>query len=138
MNFFQFESDSVKFIFSIRIKVIRIPGKSNMSATWVTRAQHEWDKRNTSATWVLHKWHESYTNDTSATQVRHEWKILVLITTPVKTHFHSRYIIYIANERLEGEEQFHSKDCLLQIPRSHAKTQFEKCTTKTELCNGKR
>ena len=27
----------------------------------------------------------------------------------------------MANERLEGEEQFHSKNYLLEMPRSHAK-----------------
>ena len=30
-------------------------------------------------------------------------------------------IYYVASERLEGEEQFHSKNYLLEIPRSHAK-----------------
>ena len=45
----------------------------------------------------------------------------------------------MANERLQGEEQFHSKNYLLEMPRSHAKihAKFEKCTTKAELCNGK-
>ena len=36
------------------------------------------------------------------------------------------------------EEQFHSKNCLLEMPLSYAKVRsFEKCTTKTELRNGK-
>ena len=43
----------------------------------------------------------------------------------------------MANERLQREEQFHSKDCNLQIPCSQAKNAFEKCITKIELCNGK-
>ena len=51
--------------------------------------------------------------------------------------FSCRYIIYIANERLERKKQFHCKDYLLETPRSNAKMQFEECTTKTELCNGK-
>ena len=39
------------------------------------------------------------------------------------------YIRYITNERLQGEEeQFHFKNYLLEMSRSHA-------TTKTGLCN---
>ena len=53
---------------------------------------------------------------------RHEWKILILITARVKTYFHKR-ISYMANKRLQGEEQFHFKKYLLEMPRSHAKTQ---------------
>ena len=37
----------------------------------------------------------------------------------------------MANERLHGEKQFQSKNCLLEMHRSHAKMH----TTKTELCN---
>ena len=40
----------------------------------------------------------------------------------------------MANERLQGEEQFHSKNYLLDMHCSHA---FEKSTTETELCNRK-
>ena len=31
------------------------------------------------------------------------------------------YISYMANERLQGEQQFHSKNYLLEMRRSHAK-----------------
>ena len=31
------------------------------------------------------------------------------------------YISYMANERLQGEKEFHSKNYLLEIPRSNAK-----------------
>ena len=37
-------------------------------------------------------------------------------------------------ERLQGEEQFHSKNYLLEFPCQNA---FKKCTTKTKLFNGK-
>ena len=35
--------------------------------------------------------------------------------------FSHPYISYMDNERLQGEEQFHSKSYLLEMPRSHAK-----------------
>ena len=35
------------------------------------------------------------------------------------------YIIYMANERLEGEKQIHSKSCLLEMPCSHAKMRLK-------------
>ena len=31
------------------------------------------------------------------------------------------YIYYMANERLQGDEQFHSKNYLLEVPCFHAK-----------------
>ena len=43
----------------------------------------------------------------------------------------------MANETLQGERQFHSKNYLFEMPRSHAKIAFEKCIAKTEFCNGK-
>ena len=48
------------------------------------------------------------------------------------------YISYIANEKLQGEEQFHSKNYLLEMPCPHVENVFEKGTIKIELCNGKR
>ena len=35
--------------------------------------------------------------------------------------FSHLYISYMANEKLQGEEQFHSKNYLLELPRFHAK-----------------
>ena len=35
------------------------------------------------------------------------------------------YISYIANERLQGEEQFYSKNYLLEMPRFHAKIRLK-------------
>ena len=36
----------------------------------------------------------------------------------------------MANERLQGEEQFHSKNYLLDMPRSHAKMHFKSAPQK--------
>ena len=49
----------------------------------------------------------------------------------------------MASERLQGEQQFYSKKYLLEMPHSHVKNTYshsqrlEKCTTKTDLFNGK-
>ena len=72
--------------------------------------------------------HECYTNETSATRVRN-----FDFDNDTSQNIFSDPSIYIANEILQGEEQFHSKKYLL-FPCQNA---FEKCTTKTELCNGK-
>ena len=38
-----------------------------------------------------------------------------------KNIFSHPYIYYMASERLQGEEQFHSRNYLLEMPRFHAK-----------------
>ena len=45
-------------------------------------------------------------------------------------------IYYMASERLQGEEQLHSKNYLLEMPRSHAKMRLKSAPQK--LFNGKR
>ena len=69
-----------------------MPNASDTNATRETRVQQEWDTSDTSATQVQR---ECYTKDKSATRVLHEQhecdtseKILILITTRVKTYFH--------------------------------------------------
>ena len=39
--------------------------------------------------------------------------------------FSHPYISYMANERLQGEEQFHSKNYLLEMSHSHAKMRLK-------------
>ena len=36
----------------------------------------------------------------------------------------------MASERLQGEEQFHSQNCLLEMPRSHAKMRLKSAPQK--------
>ena len=59
-----------------------MPDTSDTHATRVTRVRHECD---TSASWRTRVRHECYMNS----RVRHEWKILIIITTRVKTYFHT-------------------------------------------------
>ena len=61
--------------------------------------------------------HECYTNDTSATRV----KIFDFDNGTSKNIFSHPYIYYMASERLQGEEKFHSKNYLLEMSRFHAK-----------------
>ena len=53
-----------------------------------------------------------------------------------KKIFSHSYIYYMASERLQGEEKFHSKNYLLEMPSPYAP--IELCTRKAQLFNGKR
>ena len=64
----------------------KISGSSLFYKTSARHEQHECDTNDTSATRVRRERHEC---DTSATRVLHEWEILILITTIVKTYFHT-------------------------------------------------
>ena len=44
--------------------------------------------------------------------------------------FSHPYISYIANERLQGEEQFQFKNYLFEMPRSHAKMHLKSAPQK--------
>ena len=47
------------------------------------------------------------------------------------------YISYMANERLQEEEQFHSKNYLLEMPHSHAKMHFKSAAQKLSFVMAK-
>ena len=82
------------------------------------------------------------TNDTSATKGRHERYTNDSTAIRVRNfHFDNDtnenisqktqpYISYMANEILQGEEQFHSKNYLSEIPRSHAKMHLKSAPQK--------
>ena len=72
--------------------------------------QHECD---TSATKVRH---ECYTNDTSVERVRN----FGFDNDTGKTIFSHSYIYYMASERLQEGEQFHTKNYLLEMSCFHA------------------
>ena len=118
-----------------------MPDTSDATATQV---RHECYTNNTSATQVRHKY---YTNNTSATQVRHKYYTNNTSATRVKNSgfdsdtskniFLHPYVYYMVSERLQREEQFHSKNYLLEMPCFHAKMHLKKCTTKTRLFNDK-
>ena len=80
---------------------------SDTSGTNATQVQHEWDMNNTSATRVQHK---CYTNNTNATGAK---KFDFDNDTSENTLPHP-YNYYMTSERLQGEEQFYSKNYLLK------------------------
>ena len=58
--------------------------------------------------------HECDTSNTSATRVRQ-----------VRHEFSHPSIYYMASERLQGDEQLHSKNYLLEMPCSHVKMRLK-------------
>ena len=71
----------------------------------------------TSATRTTRVRYECCTNNTSAKRVKN----FDFDNDMSENTFLHPYISYMANERLEREGQFHSKNCLLEMSRSHAK-----------------
>ena len=82
-------------------------------------------------------------NDTSATRTTrvlhegHEWKRFDFDNDTSENIFSHPYISYIADERLQGEEQFHSKNYLLEMPRSHAKMRLKSTPKKLNFVTAK-
>ena len=48
----------------------------------------------------------------------------------IENIFSKLYFSYMANERLQGEDEFHSKKSLLEMPRNHAKICLENAPEK--------
>ena len=84
------------------------------------------DTSDTSATRVRH---ECYTNDTNATRVKN----FDFDSDTSKNIFLQPYIYYMANERLQREEQFHSKNYLLEMPCFHVKMRLKSAPQKLDL-----
>ena len=112
----------------------RVPDTSDTSPTWTTRVRQECNTSEMQATWVGHKCN---TSATRMTRVQHKWYILILISTQVKKIFPHPYISYMANARLQGEEQFHSKKYLLEMPCSHPRRNMKSVPQKLNFIMGK-
>ena len=100
-----------------------MPDTSGRSETRATRVRHKCD---TSATRTIRLLFECYTNDTSATRV----KSFHFNSDTSKNIFLHPYIYYMSSERLQGEEQFHSKNYLLEMPCFHAKMRLKSAPQK--------
>ena len=96
----------------------RVPDTEDTSATLVRHERYECDTSETRATRVLH---ECYTNNTGATRVEN----FDFNNNTSENIFSHPYVSYIANERLKREEQFHSKNYPLVMPRSHIKMRLK-------------
>ena len=103
---------------------------SNASATRVRHKQHECNMNATRTTRVRHK---CYTNDTSAIRVKN----CDFDNDTGKNIFSNPYIYYMASERLQGEEQFHTKNYLLEMSRFHAKMRLKSAPQKLNFLMAK-
>ena len=104
--------------------------------TSVRHKRHKCDKSDTNATLVRGEQQQCYTSATRATRVRHEWKLLILITRRVKTYFYTPIFTIWQVKDYKLRNNF-----ILRTAFGNAlfpcQNWFEKCTTKTELFNGK-
>ena len=91
--------------------------ESDRNDTSATRVRHEQHECNTIVKRVLHERYECDTNATRTTRVRN----FNFDNDTSENIFSYPYISYTANKRLQGEEQLHSKNYLLEMPLSHAK-----------------
>ena len=64
--------------------------------------------------------HECYTKGTSVTRVEN------FDNDSSKNIFSHPYIYYMASERLQGGQQFHSRNGLLEMPRFYAKMRLKR------------
>ena len=100
--------------------------------------RHECHTRATLATLVWHSWantiqHKCYINDVSATWVKN----FDFDNDASKNIFSPPYIYCMASERLQGEEIFHSKKKLLEMPGSHAKMRLKSAPLKLNFLMAK-
>ena len=76
---------------------------------------------------------ECDTNYTSETQVKN----FGFDSDTSKNIFLHPYIYYMASERLQGEEQFHTKNYLLEMSRFHAKMRLKSAPQKLNFLMAK-
>ena len=107
----------------------QVPDLSDTSVTRTTRVRH---KCGTSATQTTRVRHECYMND-SATRVKN----FDFDNGMIENIFSHSYISYMVKERLQGGEQFHSKNFLLEMPRSHAKIHLKSAPLKINFVMAK-
>ena len=100
---------------------------SDKSATRV------WHKSDTSVTRTTRVRKECYTNGTSAIRVKN----FDFDNDTGKNIFLHPYIYYIASERLQGEERFHTKNYLLEMSRFHAKMRLKSAPQKLNFLMAK-
>ena len=104
-------------------------GSSLIYNTSVRHERQECDTSNTSETWATRVLHESYTNDTNKTRV----KKFGFDSDTSKNIFLHPCISYVASERQQGEEQLHSKNCLLEMPCFYAKMRLKSAPQKRDF-----
>ena len=94
-----------------------------------TRATRMWHKCNASETRTTRVQHDRYTNDTSATRVKN----FNFDNDTGKNIFSHLCIYYMVSKRLQGEKQFHTTNCLLEMSCFHAKMCLKSAPQKLTL-----
>ena len=105
----------------------------NECQTRPTRVQYKKPKCDTSATRTTRVRHECYKNGTSAARVKNSDSENDTSESIISHHS----ISCMANERLRGDEQFHSKNYLLEMPCSHVKTHLKSAPRKLNFVMAK-
>ena len=108
-------------------------GSSLIYNTSVRHERQECDTSNTSETWATRVLHECYTHDTNKTRV----KKFGFDSDTSKNIFLHPYISYVASERQQGEEQLHSKNYFLEMPRSQTKMRLKSAPQKLNFLMAK-
>ena len=103
------------------------------SDTIAAQVRYEQHKCDTSATLATRVQHKCDTNDTSATRVKN----FDFDGGMSKNIFSHPYIYYMVRERLQGEEQFPSKNYFLEMSFFHDKMRLKSAPKKTKPFNGK-
>ena len=101
--------------------------------TSATRVRHKWHECDTNAPRTTQVWHDCYTNDTSATQVKN----FDFDNDMSKNIFSHPHIYNMASERLQGDEELHSKNYLLEMTLSHAKMRLKSTPQKLNFLMAK-
>ena len=104
-----------------------------MSVTCATPTWHECDTSKTRATRVGYEWGTSDTSATWTTLVRHKWKILILITTRMRTYFHTPVFIIWQVKDYKEKNNFILRTTYWKN-LAPCQNVFQKCVTKTVLC----
>ena len=88
--------------------------------------RHEWDTNDTSTTRRTRVRHECYTNDTSATRVKN-----FDFHNEMSENIFSHLTLAVWQMKdYKGEEQYHSKNYQLEMPRSHANMRLKSAPQK--------
>ena len=127
---------NIKKVFMKRIKSI-LQHECQTRATRVRLERNECDSNNASAWRVLHEQQQCNKSATRTTQVRYKWKKFPFDNDTTENMFSQPYISYMANERIQGEEQFHSRSYLLEMPCSHVKMRFKSAPQKLNFVMAK-
>ena len=99
------------------------------SDTIAAQVRYEQHKCDTSATLATRVQHKCGTNDTSATRVKN----FDFDGGMSKNIFSHPYIYYMVRERLQGEEQFPSKNYFLEMSFFHDKMRLKSAPKKLNL-----